>query len=67
MSRKNFTKTGQRRAPSVTTPESLAMEWWRTDGLYIDPDTEDVDWYDKRDELAKMAYVAGYKKAMESR
>ena len=67
MSRKNFTKTGARRAPSVTTPESLAFEWWRSDGLYIDPDTEEVDWYDKRKELAEIAYVAGYRKAMESR
>jgi 8-oxo-dGTP diphosphatase len=67
VSRKQFTKTGNRRAPSVATAESLAMEWWRADGLYIDPDTEEVDWYDKRRELAEMAFIAGYKKALESR
>lgn len=63
MSRKNFTKTGARRAPSVTSPDSMAMEWWREHDLYIDPDTGEVDWYDKRRELAEIAFVAGYKKA----
>ncbi len=67
MSRKTFAKTGQKRFPLPATPEALAMEWWRSDGLYIDPDTEEVDWYDKRRELAEIAYVAGYKKALESR
>lgn len=67
MSRKLFTKPGERRAPQATRPESLAMEWWKSDGLYIDPDTEEVDWYDKRKELAQLAFVAGYNKAMESR
>ena len=33
--------------------------WWRKDGIYIDPDTKDVDWYDKRAELAKIAFMAG--------
>lgn len=45
--------------------ESMASEWWRTEGIYIDPDTEDVDWYDKRAELAQMAYIAGYKRGTE--
>lgn len=67
MSRKNFTKTGARRPAASSSPESLAIEWWKADGLYIDPDTEDVDWYDKRRELAQIAFVAGYQKAMESR
>lgn len=67
MSRKTFTKPGAMRAPQITSPDSMAMEWWKSDGLYIDPDTEEVDWYDKRRELAQLAFVAGYKKAMESR
>lgn len=33
------------------------IEWWRKDGLYIDPDPE-VDWYDKRRDLAWEAYRA---------
>ena len=40
--------------------------WWGAEGRYLDPDTEDVDWFDKRDGLAKMAYIAGYKKAAEN-
>lgn len=65
--RKSFTKTGQRRAVLPISPESLGMEWWRSDGLYIDPDTDDVDWFDKRKELALIAFEAGYRKAMETR
>lgn len=34
-------------------------EWWEKTGKSIDPDTEDVPWYDKRKELARMAYEAG--------
>ena len=45
---------------------NFAMDWWREEGVYIDPDTEDVDWHDKRGELAQMAYIAGYKKAKGS-
>ena len=41
--------------------EVLALEWWRKDGLYIDPDNGDVDWCDKRAELAQIAFIAGYK------
>ena len=33
-------------------------EWWEKDGRYIDPDTSDVDWYDKRKELAGIAFEA---------
>lgn len=40
-----------------------AYEWWRTEGIYIDPDTEDVDWHDKRGDLAQMAFIAGWKAA----
>lgn len=34
-------------------------KWWNEDGVYYDPDTEDVSWYDKRQGLAAYAYVAG--------
>lgn len=34
-------------------------EWWNQEGKYIDPDTEDVSWYDKRKELAEIAFNAG--------
>ncbi len=67
MSRGAFTKPGKRRAPVVVSADSLACEWWREDGIYIDPDTDDVDRYDKRKELAQIAFIAGYNKAMESR
>ena len=30
---------------------NFAMDWWREEGVYIDPDTEDVDWHDKRGEF----------------
>jgi hypothetical protein len=40
--------------------------WWRSDGRSIDPDTSDVDWYDKRKELAAEAYRAGLKSAREN-
>jgi len=47
----------------AVTDEKAAREWWRTDGVYIDPDTEDVDWFDKRAELAQIAFAAGVKYA----
>jgi hypothetical protein len=34
-------------------------EWWERDGMYIDPDTSDVPWFDKRKGLAECAFVAG--------
>ncbi len=46
-----------------TNLDKLAQEWWKADGVYIDPDTEDVDWFDKRRELAQFAFIAGYKNA----
>jgi hypothetical protein len=45
---------------------NASEEWWRKDGVYIDPDTEDVDWYDKRAELAKIAFMAGVAWAREN-
>lgn len=57
MPRTRLTKEQQ----TMVLAEKWAAEWWRTEGTYIDPDTEDVDWYDKRSELAQMAYIAGFK------
>lgn len=34
-------------------------EWWGSVGRFYDPDTADVDWYDKRKELADLAFSAG--------
>lgn len=55
----------------LTREQEIAVEandgaalWWRMEGRYIDPDSEDVDWYDKRDALAQMAYIAGFKAAL---
>ena len=34
-------------------------DWWASQGKFIDPDTEDVPWFDKRKGLAEAAYDAG--------
>jgi hypothetical protein len=41
----------------------LFEQWWDEDGRYLDPDTADVSWFDKRKELAGLAFVAGMKRA----
>lgn len=33
-------------------------EWWDSKGRFLDPDTDDVPWFDKRKELARYAYEA---------
>jgi hypothetical protein len=33
-------------------------EWWNREGQYLDPDTSDVPWFDKRRGLAEMAFNA---------
>lgn len=33
--------------------------WWSADGQYLDPDTSDVPWFDKRRGLAEYAFIAG--------
>lgn len=38
--------------------------WWRDEGRMIDPDTDDVPWFDKREALANIAYEAGWKAGM---
>lgn len=45
--------------------EVLAGKWWDAAGRFIDPDTDDVSWYDKREELAKLAFIAGMKALMD--
>ena len=39
------------------------VEWWEKDGRFIDPDTDDVPWFDKRRELCEMAWDAALKQA----
>lgn len=34
-------------------------KWWAEDGRMYDPDTEDVPWFDKRKELAELAFTEG--------
>lgn len=49
----------------MRTKANEAHDWWLKDGIYYDPDTEDVDWFDKRSELAQHAFDAGLKRAAE--
>lgn len=44
--------------PSHST-EAVFDAWWSADGMYIDPDTDDVPWFDKRRGLAMAAFQAG--------
>lgn len=39
--------------------EEVFAKWWSKDGQYLDPDTSDVPWFDKRRGLAEYAYRAG--------
>lgn len=34
-------------------PLSAFEEWWSREGRFIDPDTEDVPWFDKRKVLSR--------------
>lgn len=45
----------------VVETQKASTLWWDTEGRYIDPDFSDVDWYDKRGELARDAFEAGAK------
>ena len=49
---------------NTVLPEEKAATWWQVEGRLIDPDTEDVPWYDKRGELAQIAYIAGFTEAL---
>jgi hypothetical protein len=33
-------------------------DWWETEGSFIDPDTSDVPWFDKRKSLCQAAFDA---------
>ena len=39
-------------------------KWWSEQGRFLDPDTEDVPWYDKREALANLAFDEGIKIGM---
>ncbi len=39
-------------------------KWWSEQGRFMDPDTEDVHWYDKREALARLAFDEGVKIGM---
>lgn len=46
----------------VYPDEAVAADfdaWWSKDGQYLDPDTSDVPWFDKRRGLADYAFAAG--------
>lgn len=42
----------------MTEQEKLFEDWWQADGKFIDPDTSDVPWFDKRKALAALAFEA---------
>ena len=42
----------------VAAPNNF-REWWTEDGRFLDPDTEDVPWFYKREALAEYAFDAG--------
>lgn len=45
-------------ADKRTELEKEFDKWWSEDGSYIDPDTSDVPWFDKRKELCFYAFRA---------
>lgn len=40
-------------------PSKAFETWWEKDGRFYDPDTEDVPWFDKRKDLAEIAFRKG--------
>lgn len=42
----------------ATRAEAAFEEWWLRDGQFLDPDTSDVPWFDKRKELCGLAFLA---------
>ena len=38
--------------------------WWQEEGRTLDPDTEDIPWFDKREGLAAQAFEAGIRCGM---
>lgn len=47
------------RPPLMAGVDEEFENWWRDDGRFIDPDTDDVPWFDKRKGLAESAFNAG--------
>lgn len=43
----------------MTTQTTDFEAWWEKEGRFIDPDTDDVPWFDKRKALARHAFEAG--------
>ena len=39
-------------------------KWWQEQGRSLDPDTEDVPWFDKREALAHIAFDEGVRIGM---
>jgi len=39
-------------------------KWWQEQGRSLDPDTEDVPWFDKREALAHIAFDEGIRIGM---
>ncbi len=44
--------------PPAVADEQMFEDWWTRDGRFIDPDTSDVPWFDKRKGLAARAFIA---------
>lgn len=44
--------------PTAPTQPTPFEEWWLRNGQFIDPDTSDVPWFDKRRALAESAFDA---------
>ena len=49
---------------SRTTPFD---KWWESDGRFYDPDFSEVDWFDKRKELAEYAFRSGWQAGVDSK
>ena len=45
--------------PRQNMTDKTFEKWWEDDGRMYDPDTEDVPWFDKRKELAELAFAKG--------
>lgn len=46
--------------------EMTFESWWASDGRFIDPDIDDVPWFDKRKELCAIAWLAAQKAALSA-
>lgn len=46
------------RLPEGWNAHDVFNRWWEREGVSLDPDTQDVPWFDKRRALAEMAFRA---------